>query len=244
MEKARQLIPIDKHSETLIALGATAGLRLLELKDRHLSDTIQRNVRSYFKKTGFLYSSDAQVRVLTGSEEGAFAWISANYLTNQITNLTPNYPETSYGILDIGGSSAQISFLAREDPSLNNFNLKNATFRTYSTSYLCYGTQSILNMYYASKIKEANYSNDQIKISCLPEDAIVEVKAEDLLESPCINGLMFSKNEPFTIDTSLLKAVSLFLIIIILKKNFKLFINRLINLHCLVMLKKINVELK
>jgi len=217
MEKARQLIPIDKHSETLIALGATAGLRLLEIKDRYLSDTIQRNVRNYFKKTGFLYSSDGQVRVLTGSEEGAFAWISANYLTNKITNLTPNYPETSLGILDIGGSSAQISFLAREDPSLNNFNLeyyyqnfnlKNASFRTYSTSYLCYGTQSILNMYYASKIKEANYSKDQIKISCLPEDAIIEVKAEDLLESPCINGLMFAKSEPFTIDTSLVKAVS------------------------------------
>ena len=93
------------------------------------------------------------------------------------------------------------------------FNLKNVNFKTYSTSYLCYGTQSILNMYYAYRIKEADYSQDQIKISCLPDGADVEVKAQDLLDSPCINGLMFDKNEPFTIDTSRMKSVNVLFLI-------------------------------
>jgi len=101
-------------------LGATAGLRLLEVRNRTLSEIILGNVRNYFRQTGYLFTDNSQVKILTGGEEGAYAWISANYLSNKLTPNTPNYPETTYGILDIGGSSAQVIFQNKNHNKINH----------------------------------------------------------------------------------------------------------------------------
>jgi hypothetical protein len=39
-------------------------------------------IRSYFKTTGFLFSNDSQVDILSGKDEALNAWISANYIEN------------------------------------------------------------------------------------------------------------------------------------------------------------------
>ena len=47
-----------------------------------------------------------------------------------------------------------------------------------------------------------------MKISCLPEDATVTIKGEDLLDSPCTNGIMLGQDHPFTVDKSRVKPVT------------------------------------
>ena len=56
-------------------------------------------------KSYYLYQNENQFRIIRGSEEGIYGWIGANYLMNTF-NKNSN---TSYGILDMGGSSAQVN---------------------------------------------------------------------------------------------------------------------------------------
>ena len=50
---------------------------------------------------------DRMVRTLSGEEEGAFAWISLNYL-NGYFDEGSNVPD--YGVLETGGASTQVHF--------------------------------------------------------------------------------------------------------------------------------------
>ena len=51
------------------------------------------------------------VRIISGQEEAYFAWLAANYLKEKFTirNDDQQQNNETTGILDIGGSSAQIS---------------------------------------------------------------------------------------------------------------------------------------
>jgi len=127
--------------------------------------------------------------------------------------------------------------------------MNSASLSVYSMSYLCFGTTSILNMYYASQIrvntksflclfiikknkfnlnkKSQDYSNGQMKMSCLPEDATVTIKGEDLLDSPCTNGLMFGQDNSFTIDKSRVNPVIIIFFVILITYYTLFIINQL-----------------
>jgi guanosine-diphosphatase len=106
IERALAEIPKQLHSCTPIALKATAGLRLLgDAKSTLILDA----VRLLLVKTGFpvadLKGSDG-VAVMEGRDEGVFAWITVNYLTQRIGG---ERMSTS-AIMDLGGGSTQIVF--------------------------------------------------------------------------------------------------------------------------------------
>jgi len=89
-----------------MASKATAGLRLLgDAK----STRILAAVRKRLVETGFpvadLNSEDG-VAVMDGRDEGVFAWITVNYLTQRIGG---ERISTS-GVMDLGGGSTQIVF--------------------------------------------------------------------------------------------------------------------------------------
>ena len=124
-----------------------------------------------------------------------------------IQNLTGAKQETS-GIVEIGGSSAQITFAS----SLNNkvdfskpsdffMNVKIGTniYSVYSNSFLCFGTTAIYNMYGMSRLKADDYNIT--KASCLPDGYDFDFLGEDILEQPCLTGLLFDQSHDFTIDT-------------------------------------------
>jgi len=91
-----------------IYLAATAGLRQTVLEDR---DRIMQSVRAYLKSKDnpFSFRRDEQARVIAGEEEGAFGWLALNQLEAAIS---PN-PYT-FGALDFGGGSVQITFVSSE----------------------------------------------------------------------------------------------------------------------------------
>jgi guanosine-diphosphatase len=106
IDRALAEVPSHLHSCTPIALKATAGLRLLgDVKSSLILDA----VRLQLFKTGFpiadLKDNDG-VAVMDGRDEGVFAWITVNYLTQRIGG---DRLSTS-AIMDLGGGSTQIVF--------------------------------------------------------------------------------------------------------------------------------------
>lgn len=107
LERALKAVPDGLHSSTPIMVGATAGLRLLP---DGKADVILEHVKSFLKEYPFVAGKDA-VTILSGQSEGAFAWLTLNYL---LGNLGKPYDETVAAI-DLGGevSSRRLPWVRR-----------------------------------------------------------------------------------------------------------------------------------
>lgn len=97
-------------------LGATAGMRLLSDAD---GAALIEAVAAVFNSTAcpFGYRRKEQSRILSGEEEAAFEWLAVNALHKKVS---PN-PRETFGILDIGGGSAQVAFIPEETSILAGF---------------------------------------------------------------------------------------------------------------------------
>ncbi|XP_059967638.1 ectonucleoside triphosphate diphosphohydrolase 1 isoform X2 [Mesoplodon densirostris] len=154
MERARKVIPTSQHTETPVYLGATAGMRLLRMENERLADKILAAVAKSISSYPFDFQG---ARIITGQEEGAYGWITINYLLGRFTqklgwfNLKPSEGNTqeTYGALDLGGASTQITFVPRNETteSPNNtlhFRLYGKNYGVYTHSFLCYGKDQAL----------------------------------------------------------------------------------------------------
>ncbi|PVV01110.1 hypothetical protein BB560_004484 [Smittium megazygosporum] len=130
LEHAKKVIPAHKHIQTPIYLMATAGMRLL---DDDSQKQILYRACEFFKKNSIFYIKNckAHFNVISGEEEGAYGWLSVNYLKNRFLPLINHTSEQSqlpsqsqnsllsrsttgeaetFGFLDMGGASTQIAF--------------------------------------------------------------------------------------------------------------------------------------
>ncbi|XWS57819.1 hypothetical protein CRYUN_Cryun09bG0206300 [Craigia yunnanensis] len=143
--KAESVVPLDLRSKTPVRVGATAGLRALE---GDASDRILQAVRELLKDKSTLKSEANGVRILDGSQEGSYEWVTINYL---LGNLGRTYGDT-VGIVDLGGGSVQMAYAisenaalkapripAGEDNYVNEMYLKGSKYHLYVHSYLHYG---------------------------------------------------------------------------------------------------------
>lgn len=92
-------IDFDQNGHTPIYLGATAGMRLLELKRPAVATLIFEQVKS---SLGNYTDEDKvfsvkQVRTLSGQEEGLFAWIAANFLLTNFNDKHGQAPKVTVG---------------------------------------------------------------------------------------------------------------------------------------------------
>ncbi|ETN44984.1 uncharacterized protein HMPREF1541_09860 [Cyphellophora europaea CBS 101466] len=107
MQVALDTVPDAYKSCTPVAVKATAGLRLLGHK---LSTDILSAVRSRLEKHfPFPVVSEEKggVSIMSGDDEGVYAWITTNYLLGKIGG--PDNTPTA-AIFDLGGGSTQIVF--------------------------------------------------------------------------------------------------------------------------------------
>lgn len=124
-------------SDVPIYLGATAGMRLLNSELE--ADAIMTRVRSKLRMSGFLFLDD-WARTISGDEESVYGWLVANYLRND-----GNFPDDSvtYGSLDLGGASTQISLLStalgEEEDQPFPLRIGSLQYPLYTQSYLHYG---------------------------------------------------------------------------------------------------------
>lgn len=145
LEKAEAAVPRELRRKTAVRVGATAGLRQLE---GDASDRILQAVRDYLKDNSKLKSKSDWVTVLDGSEEGAYQWVTINYLLGRLGN---TYSDT-VGVVDLGGGSVQMAYAISEadavkapkltggeDSYVKEMYLKGTKYYLYVHSYLLYG---------------------------------------------------------------------------------------------------------
>lgn len=75
------VVPASKMAQTPCQLRATAGLRMLPDSQ---SQAILDSVRKRIDRTGYDVGDDA-VSILDGNYEGAYAWLTVNYLLEKYT---------------------------------------------------------------------------------------------------------------------------------------------------------------
>ncbi|CAF0751002.1 unnamed protein product [Brachionus calyciflorus] len=213
LQKSSKLIPNDRKDRAYIILAATAGMRLLDITNRNQSEKILSLIREHFSESEFLFKSKDQVKIIDGKDEGLYGWISANYFAEKFSKKSD--PETTIGTLDLGGASTQIAFLPsvqRENSSVTNqffekLRIYGSDYRTYSSSFLCWGTNQIILVYQTYLIIKNGYK-PQINASCFNLQKTIEISVSSILNSPCANGDIF-KYSP-NIDLTKLKEQSVY----------------------------------
>lgn len=100
---ALDTVPKHLQSKTRIKLGATAGLRLLPGDQ---ADKILEAVKAYFAQQPFILDPKDGVTILDGKDEGAFAWLTLNYLLGYLGKAE----EETMAAIDLGGGSVQQAF--------------------------------------------------------------------------------------------------------------------------------------
>lgn len=134
LEYGKGRVPEEFWKETEVRLMATAGLRLLELE---VQERILESCRRVLGSSGFKFRDD-WASVITGSDEGLYAWVVANYALGTLGG----DPYKTTGIIELGGASAQVTFVSNEPvpPEFSRtLEYGNATYHLYSNSLLHFG---------------------------------------------------------------------------------------------------------
>lgn len=165
MSRARNSIPADRWSRTLTALRATAGLRLLSAAT---SEAILAEVRVFLRKQGLSVTDDA-VQIMDGTEEGILSWLTLNFMHSLLSR-----PSSTFGALDLGGGSTQITFLPvsidTDEEAPRNFMvdypLGERRLRLYTHSYLGLGLMAARLQMLGGQLKGKH--REELTSPCLP----------------------------------------------------------------------------
>ncbi|XP_076958269.1 putative apyrase 7 [Bidens hawaiensis] len=104
---AEKQIPIHAHKTTSVFLYATGGVRRLPSAD---SDWLLKYAWSIIKHSSFLCRKE-WIKIISGMEEAYYGWIALNY-HNRVLGSIPK--KESFGALDLGGSSLQVTFESQD----------------------------------------------------------------------------------------------------------------------------------
>ncbi|CAG5121057.1 unnamed protein product, partial [Candidula unifasciata] len=115
LHRAIERVPRQYQPSTLITFKATAGLRLLP---RKASEKIINVVRELLQSTPFYLPDPSKVEIMSGENEGLFAWITVNFLLHL---LWKSHDESTVTIFDLGGGSVQAAFEILEMSGLPDF---------------------------------------------------------------------------------------------------------------------------
>ncbi|XP_061408866.1 ectonucleoside triphosphate diphosphohydrolase 2-like [Lethenteron reissneri] len=190
MDEAKAIVPKDRWADTPLALGATAGMRLLEMSDSVAAKAVLSSVREVLDSSPFSYH---EARIISGQEEGTYGWMTANYfLYNfiQFTWLGKWQWTTStkpVGALDLGGASTQITFMTEEplqgSPDSLTIQLYGRKYHVYSHSYLCYGRDQAIKRFLSTLYKAS--PGAQVDNPCYPTLYSVAYNLSSIYDSPC-----------------------------------------------------------
>lgn len=129
---------------------ATAGMRLVDSNKQH---AVYTAVKTTLSTAGVHIK---KIRTIPGWQEGVFGWISVNTLLGKIQVLS----EPTYGFMDLGGASTQITFethTAQSDNHTHNITIGNHHYQLHSQSFLGLGINEVAK----------HFSNDA---SCFPTE--------------------------------------------------------------------------
>ncbi|KAJ8379708.1 hypothetical protein SKAU_G00004860 [Synaphobranchus kaupii] len=186
-------IPKSRHRITPVYLGATAGMRLLNMSNPSATYRIMGEVGQKLKSSPFKFRGAV---ILTGQEEGAYGWVTVNYLLENFIKyglvgrwLSPG--QETVGALDFGGASTQITFLTREnvedEENRKTLRLYGQNYTLYTQSFLCYGRDQMLRKLLAHLVQSQGYRGT-ISHPCYPAGHTVSMTMGKVFDSPCTAG--------------------------------------------------------
>jgi guanosine-diphosphatase len=147
LQLALQTVPDACQAQTPVCLKATAGLRLLSAEAAQVAlDSIRATIRKYpFSCPSPLTA----VSIISGREEGVWAWLTVNFLlfsdqgsrasssaTDSLETANPDAAPTA-GIMDLGGASTQLVFEVDPGDALYLNVQRNLTCASHPDSSLC-----------------------------------------------------------------------------------------------------------
>jgi apyrase len=156
---AHTLVPAGQRKDTPVVLLATAGLRLLVAQRGEAAGEAVLDVcRPVLLDSQFLFRDD-WAHILPGADEGAFAWVAANYAAGTLEQSGSRGDGggggRSVGVLELGGASAQVTYEAGADGEVGAADRKDVvlrlkgesppvTFRLYTRSFLGLGLDAVV----------------------------------------------------------------------------------------------------
>ncbi|XP_051262809.1 ectonucleoside triphosphate diphosphohydrolase 3 [Dicentrarchus labrax] len=190
IDNVTKAIPAEKHKNTPLFLGATAGMRLLHEKDENRSNEILESLKEYLSSLPFNFQNAS---IISGQEEGLYGWVTANYLMGNLLekNLWNRYihPEgaKTVGSMDLGGASTQIAFEIQDElqgPDYKHVKLYGYPYNVYTHSFLCYGKNEAEKII-LDKIIQGAYDPTNIANPCYPEGFNITITASSIYDTEC-----------------------------------------------------------
>jgi len=171
--------PRSSWDSTPFMWFATAGMRLLPATEANDLTNKIREVANDKEVVPFHFM-DSWARTLSGEEEGAFAWISLNYLNDYFTKDSVE----DYGVVETGGASSQMTFLSTGNILSNKFNviINRKLYPLYTHSFLYFGQDQIRKRIFHNECTCAHgdsndcrtpcrgHKNAKVKSACLLKD--------------------------------------------------------------------------
>uniref|UniRef100_A0A8C9RTP2 Ectonucleoside triphosphate diphosphohydrolase 2 n=1 Tax=Scleropages formosus TaxID=113540 RepID=A0A8C9RTP2_SCLFO len=201
LEKATKDIPKIRHHLTPVYLGATAGMRLLNITNSSASDQILQEVAQTIKSYPFDFRGAV---ILSGQEEGVYGWVTVNYLLEKFIKYEfvgrwQTAGRQTVGALDFGGASTQITFVTQEkvEDKSNQMNLRlyGQDYSLYTKSFLCYGRDQVLRRLMALLMKSQGYPS-VLSHPCFPMGYNATVRLNSVFDSPCTEDYRPSFSQP------------------------------------------------
>ncbi|GBL79297.1 Ectonucleoside triphosphate diphosphohydrolase 8 [Araneus ventricosus] len=177
------------RSKTPLYFAATAGMRLLRLANETRANEILDHLNNELNETGL---SVKAIEIITGEDEGVYGWITANFLqqTLEIPQKTEPWVPTTFGALDMGGASMQISYALPEytngSANIQQLQLYGQTHNVFSHSNLCFGRDEAQRRYRYLLVKDL--TKTVIQDPCFPRGANYTITGAELLKRPCTNS--------------------------------------------------------
>ncbi|XP_031156737.1 ectonucleoside triphosphate diphosphohydrolase 2-like isoform X2 [Sander lucioperca] len=92
LEQAVKEIPKSRHHQTPLQLGATAGMRLLNIVNATETQRLLKEVENKLRSYPFKFK---EATILSGQEEGAYGWVTVNYLLENFVKTEGVKPQVS-----------------------------------------------------------------------------------------------------------------------------------------------------
>ncbi|CAI5507480.1 unnamed protein product [Closterium sp. Naga37s-1] len=138
MDFAKTKVPRALWSATPVRLMATAGLRRLPASGAR---RILQSCAEVLGASGFAFDPEDGATVIAGVWEGVYAWVAANYAKGTLGGDARD----SVGVVEMGGASAQVTFVPDEPPPdeyRHDISLAGVDYVLYSHSFLHYGQEA------------------------------------------------------------------------------------------------------
>jgi len=179
------VFPRATWSQTPFMWFATAGMRLLKTKD---ADKLTNKIREVAGKKAVVpfKFENGWARTLSGEEEGAFAWISLNYRNGLFTNGDVE----EHGVVEVGGASAQMTFMAKGNILSNKFVviIDRKVYPLYTHSFLYFGQDQVIKRIFENECKcepAGNYNKYNFP-SCSPCIVNKQYNSAKEVKSACL----------------------------------------------------------